>query len=1170
MAIASQVRSEARGNAVPPFGGLFLVYAQRDILSLQSALLRAASTLLPIPPLLDTRFVSSANTNWNSGDETAEAEKKEDREDGYESRENTRQKRESDDWSWAVLSGAGDDRQVCIHLVLRCTGPRCSTSVLSPHLRADEEDQNLSLPLSASPSASAFSVFEAARPSETEAHKSSETQTQPVGEKTAGRKRSTGTDLLAAQLEKKLLQFRDFLLPAKGALGDVGSSPSRSSRDLDELDPWLSETVRSRRARVSLLLAPKSTQKPLSASSSLSPLAAVRFSPSAALSFFLSPKLNDPEVAFADALLDRFFLLFSGENQEQGEGRDGRVTEELTEESTREERKHQSEEESEDERAEGQVLRYLEDLFTHTEGEVRASVLFLLLSQLFGGADPGARLESPLVSPFLRSSAVSASHPLGPHEPSEKKRKENDEQRFYHAFLRIWKEVLQRELGELYGPTVSIDAVGHQATTAVIHFSANAETIIAVKRHAMLPRSSLLQNSSFFQGLRPYEILLCPGHQVPSRSVAAVSPYQDLLFLVNLSRVSSQLTSWVPGLLQPSAAPPTSSARPSSSAVSSSPSSPAGASPALPPASSVSPPSPSPAPTGVLPVFPEPADAPAPEEQDLSSSWNAFSPSPQAEEREEARSDRREGHAPEQLASSPPARRGRLPSAPSSPAGDVLASTGSDEEASERWNLRGGMLPSKTHRRLSLERWQQGESLQRDSGTFCLSDREENAEEKNGEKKEEREEVEAGVLPEDPGREEDRVGERGNRGKEDTGEEEPARARIQLTEMQQKKEQGTCSFRADEEETGPRLLAAVEGHDASIGRSARPELSLLSAVLFLLDSLVTRACANVCYGMRGETTFSRGRGRGPEEEGHDRETLGVSAGAEEGGSTPLDPQDGSLAEVAAIPVRILPTPYSTPEALLPVVSSIKRHLLFPLSPSVPLPLASFFPFGSVVVRCSTDPRLSESVDLTSSTQATETGDFLFHHAFPTSWKQAGSQPSSPFGSSPALWGVTGEAGRVGTEGRSSKRGERETPVLAGQAAFPSVTQTGFSVRGASNRGGDVKQEELQEDTQREGAGNGSAGESAGHHGRKSKPGHALTAEGEAVGEVGTAEASERQDPSEVESERKERGEEKSKFDAAGTDGERGRGPSPRRWRTPASLAGLLRERPKRSDSLRDE
>ncbi|KYF40053.1 hypothetical protein TGARI_238970B, partial [Toxoplasma gondii ARI] len=395
----------------------------RDILSLQSSLLRAASALLPTPPLLEDKFVSPASTQWNSRDADADSEQKGDREE------------ESD----VLLAG----RQIT---------------------------------------------------------ETSEEYVPAEGEARMSTSQDTDSDVLAEQLEKKLLQFRYFLQSLMDS-EDGHSSPLRAAES-ESLDSWLCETLRSRRARISLLLAPQalvsspseSSASSASSASSFSPRA-VRSAPSAALSFFLSPKLSDPEVEFSDVLLDRFLLLFAGQDEEKELVRDREANAELDRVARGHARETGNEREAEDNG---------EDQGEEARAEDR------VLSHLFESVDsrqPLDRLVSP--EPAVSVSSASSAVPPEPPEPTEEARNTNEKKNFYEAFLRIWKEILHRELSDLYGPRVSIDAVGHQAMTLVIHFSVDAESVVAVKRQSMLPRSALLQRSSFFQGVRPHELLLC-------------------------------------------------------------------------------------------------------------------------------------------------------------------------------------------------------------------------------------------------------------------------------------------------------------------------------------------------------------------------------------------------------------------------------------------------------------------------------------------------------------------------------------------------------------------------------------------------------------------------------------------------------------------------------------
>lgn len=219
-------------------------------------------------------------------------------------------------------------------------------------------------------------------------------------------------------------------------------------------------------------------------------------------SFFVAPKLNAHEVDFAGVLLDRFFLL----NQENKllQSTPGPSDEER---------------EATSDQTEDMVLEYLADLFTHAAGHTRASVLFLLISRLFAGADllpseeqeaaprslwrtavrstPGSLPRSTSIprqlSPQIKGAPVEALHeysrqsgssgsllfenpenarfPPSLGRPGEQTRgrsarrlsvtesggqwlrtqEKERGRRTFDAFQRVWREVLRRELRNLYG-----------------------------------------------------------------------------------------------------------------------------------------------------------------------------------------------------------------------------------------------------------------------------------------------------------------------------------------------------------------------------------------------------------------------------------------------------------------------------------------------------------------------------------------------------------------------------------------------------------------------------------------------------------------------------------------------------------------------------------------------
>lgn len=143
---------------------------------------------------------------------------------------------------------------------------------------------------------------------------------------------------------------------------------------------FAAKTMQSRQARVHLFLSGGPCDAPMPFSSSR-PAATRSPAPAELLaagsseqvrnfSYFVAPRLNAHEISFSDVLLDRFFLLsqesdlFQNTSVRTGEKREASSS-----------------------REEDMVLEYLADLFTHAGGQARASVLFLLISRIFAGAE---------------------------------------------------------------------------------------------------------------------------------------------------------------------------------------------------------------------------------------------------------------------------------------------------------------------------------------------------------------------------------------------------------------------------------------------------------------------------------------------------------------------------------------------------------------------------------------------------------------------------------------------------------------------------------------------------------------------------------------------------------------------------------------------------------------
>ncbi|PHJ20523.1 glutamic acid-rich protein [Cystoisospora suis] len=484
----------------------------RDIPSYQAAILRGATALLAVPPLLGHVV----------GDDPR--------------RENGRGSQESQDWAWTVLSGTGDDRYVYVHLKLQCVNLICQ------RVRSESTDQGKHpTPL--------------------------KNINVDQGGSVAADEENKAEQIWVGFLQEKLKQLKEILIrPVEERVIE--------SLFPEGLDPSLAEILRNRRVLVHLFVsqgfsnASAPFSSPLPASAQLP--APAEFPPADSsktirrYSFFVAPRLNAHEVNFAGVLLDRFFLL--NQENELLQSTPGPSDEER---------------EADSAQTEDMVLEYLADLFTHAEGQARASVLFLLVSRILAGAD---RLQSEeqqatprslwrtavrttleglllprstsiprQLSPQTKDFPAEAFHESTPQpdrsgsllfedlefrpslsggrRPEEQRearsprrlsmtesgehwlstQKKERGRRTFEAFQSVWREVLRRELRNLYGPEVDVHLASHQDMNIVIHVSTEQPKYVEVKRDSLLPRSPLFQQSSFFQGLRPYEILVCPA-----------------------------------------------------------------------------------------------------------------------------------------------------------------------------------------------------------------------------------------------------------------------------------------------------------------------------------------------------------------------------------------------------------------------------------------------------------------------------------------------------------------------------------------------------------------------------------------------------------------------------------------------------------------------------------